>query len=168
MVIFGSIAYYLIVVWSEIVVKIAPSLSCTFNTKKKVPDTEADDFELADLAGISSAAARGSVFRVGDRKGSVMLGEPELVENPMMSSNPMFNQNVTVTEDNRSSFAGVEDVVTLKDTIAQLQDEIASLKKKNAEGRTLDNPVARKTVKKKKKTIDLQPTQIYDNELDGL
>lgn len=58
--------------------------------------------------------------------------------------------------------------MTLKDTIAQLQDEIASLKKKNAEGRTLDHPVARKSVKKKKKTIDLQPTQIYDNELDGL
>lgn len=150
-----SIIYYFLVVWSEVIVKIAPQLSFSFGRRNKSTDAS-DDVELSEVGGDkkNKSQDRQSVF--------------EINSNPLMAQMALQQEEAAGGGSLRDSVEIMtpEEAIELKRTLEQLREENKGLKKQVAVAGA-QKQYAKKKVQKKKKEINLAP-QLDEDEDDGL
>mmetsp|Transcript_16976 Transcript_16976/g.30758 ORF Transcript_16976/g.30758 Transcript_16976/m.30758 type:complete len:190 (+) Transcript_16976:478-1047(+) len=131
-----SIVYYLLVVWSEVVVKIAPGLRC--------PDWMSPTATRRKTA--AAKAEKGDEGEDAESHDSIAFNENPLRGMALATVNPLVDREST------GGLLSLEEQVKLQQLVETLKEEVVELKKKNAAVSTMNARGAKPEVTKKKKT----------------
>jgi hypothetical protein len=140
-IVIGSLVYFFLVVWSEVVVKVAPNTLNKCQCRRCMETTKKDIERDSQRDSKRESASEDLDFQIRPRSAARTTRNPRQTKFTMQAMNPLMRANAAgeVKDDDETAsplhddFIGsLRDQVELEDTLKKLMEENAMLKKKNA------------------------------------